>query len=49
MTDHDREPKQKTHPKKGKPVEIPIPNREGFLADLKKVARSRLDKRSPER
>jgi len=43
------EQKQKTRPKKGKPVEIPIPNRAGFLADLKRVARSRLDKRSPER
>lgn len=27
MADEKREPTQKTHPKKGKPVEIPVPKR----------------------
>jgi hypothetical protein len=30
---------QKTQPKKGKPVEIPVPKREDFDRLLKKVAR----------
>lgn len=29
---------QKTQPKKGKPVEIPVPTRAAFLRNLKKVA-----------
>lgn len=31
-------PKQQTQPKKGKPVEIPVPTRAAFLRNLKKVA-----------
>ena len=31
-------PTQLTRPKKGEPVEIPIPSREAFLRDLAKVA-----------
>ena len=27
---HDSEPTQKTQPKKGKPVEIPVPKRSAF-------------------
>jgi hypothetical protein len=40
---HSREPKQKTQPKKegAKPVEIPVPKRGEFFANLKKVARGR--------
>ena len=39
MTDnHEAEPMQKTDPKKGDPVEIPIPTRDAFLRDLEKVA-----------
>jgi hypothetical protein len=30
---------QKTRPKKGKPVEIPIPSRDRVLRDLAKVAK----------
>jgi hypothetical protein len=32
------EPMQKTQPKKGKPIEIPVPKRSVFDAALKKVA-----------
>jgi hypothetical protein len=31
-------PTQMTRPKKGEPVEIPIPTREAFMRDLQKVA-----------
>ena len=31
-------PSQKTTPKKGEPVEIPIPTREAFLRNLETVA-----------
>jgi hypothetical protein len=31
-------PTQFTQPKKGEPVEIPVPTREAFLRDLEKVA-----------
>lgn len=33
-----RQPTQKTQPKKGEPVEIPVPTRDAFLRDLEKVA-----------
>jgi hypothetical protein len=36
--DHDAQPTQKTQPKKGDPVEIPIPTRDAVLRDLMKVA-----------
>jgi hypothetical protein len=39
------QPKQKTRPKKGKPIEIPVPKREDVLRDLVKVARP---KRKPD-
>lgn len=35
------EPKQDTQPKKGKPVEIPVPKRSDVLRDLSKVTRGR--------
>jgi hypothetical protein len=38
MAKDERQPTQQTQPKKGKPVEIPVPKREDFLRDLKKVA-----------
>ena len=34
----DQEPKQKTRPKKGKPIEIPVPKRRDVLRDLDKLA-----------
>jgi hypothetical protein len=41
--EHGREPKQKTQPRKegAKPVEIPVPKRGEFFANLKKVARAK--------
>ncbi len=38
MGDEDKQPTQKTQPKKGKPVEIPIPKRDAVLRDLQKLA-----------
>ena len=38
---NDDEPTQKTHPKKGEPIEIPIPTREEVFRDLGKVAKPR--------
>lgn len=35
------QPKQKTQPKKGKPVEIPVPKRGAFDRLLKRAVRSR--------
>lgn len=35
------EPKQKTKPKKGKPIEIPVPKREDFDRLVKKATRPR--------
>jgi hypothetical protein len=32
--------KQKTKPKKGDPVEIPIPSRRSFIRDLRKVMKA---------
>jgi hypothetical protein len=32
-------PKQKTQPKRGKPAEIPVPQREQVMRDLRKIAR----------
>lgn len=34
---------QKTKPKKGKPLEIPVPTRDEVLSDLEKVAKPRKD------
>lgn len=36
--DQPTQPTQKTQPKKGKPAEIPVPTREEWLRNLKKVA-----------
>jgi len=41
----DDEPTQPTNPKKGPPVEIPIPTREDVLRDLGKVAKPRKKER----
>jgi hypothetical protein len=39
MADDDKqEPTQKTHPKRGKSVEIPIPTRGDVMRDLAKAA-----------
>jgi hypothetical protein len=34
----ERKPKQKTQPKKGKPIEIPIPKREDFDKLVRRAA-----------
>ncbi len=39
MADEKREPTQKTQPKKGKPVEIPVPKRSEFDRLLKRAAK----------
>jgi hypothetical protein len=39
MASPKQEPRQKTRPKKGKPVEIPVPKRKDFDSLLKKAAR----------
>jgi hypothetical protein len=33
------EPTQETEPKKGEPIEIPVPSREDFFANLEQVSR----------
>lgn len=39
MDEHKQStPKQKTQPKKGKPIEIPVPKRKDFDSLLKKAA-----------
>jgi hypothetical protein len=35
---HAQEPTQQTHPKKGKPAEIPVPKVSTFRAAIRKVA-----------
>jgi hypothetical protein len=35
---HAQEPTQKTQPKKGKPIEIPVPKVSTFRAAIRKVA-----------
>ncbi len=37
----DKRPKQKTKPKKGKPVEIPVPKKGDVQRDLLKIAQPR--------
>jgi hypothetical protein len=41
MARERRQPTQKTQPKKGKPIEIPVPKRGDFERLLKKAARKR--------
>lgn len=38
-TKNGKEPTQETVPKRGEPVEIPVPKRHDVLAALRKVAR----------
>ena len=40
MTDHDAEPTQQTQPKKGKPVEIPVPKKGDVMSFLEKTAKT---------
>lgn len=41
MSDRDRdEPTQKTKPKKGEPVEIPVPDRDDVFKMFEKVAKT---------
>jgi len=37
--DEDAQPTQKTQPKKGKPIDIPVPEREDIEALLSKAAK----------
>jgi hypothetical protein len=39
MTEAD-EPTQETQPKKGEPVEIPVPKKDDVMAALRKVAKA---------
>ncbi len=41
MADDKPQPKQKTQPKKGKPVEIPVPKRKEFEDVLSAAAKKR--------
>jgi hypothetical protein len=38
--DHGSQPTQRTQPKKGKPVEIPVPKKRDVLSFLEKVAKT---------
>jgi hypothetical protein len=38
--DHDREPTQQTKPKKGRPIEIPVPKKGDVMDFLEKTART---------
>jgi len=38
--DHDSEPTQRTKPKKGEPIEIPIPKKRDVMDFLEKVAKT---------
>jgi hypothetical protein len=38
MTDHDAEPTQPTQPKKGEPIDIPVPKVSTIRAAIRKVA-----------
>ncbi len=42
--DHDAEPTQKTQPKKGKPIAIPVPEREEIERLLTKAAKGKASK-----
>lgn len=37
--EHDKQPTQKTQPKKGRPIDIPVPKREDIERLLTKAAR----------
>lgn len=40
MTNEPNEDTQKTRPKKGEPVEIPIPDKNQIMSDFEKIATS---------
>ena len=40
MADHDAEPTQQTQPKKGEPIDIPVPKEDEVLGFLEKVAKT---------
>jgi hypothetical protein len=42
---HDAEPTQKTQPKKGEPIEIPVPKRSAFDKLVKKAAKGSATRR----
>ena len=41
------QPKQMTRPKKGEPVEIPVPTRQSFIRNLNKAIRADPEKVEP--
>jgi hypothetical protein len=47
MAPRKQERKQKTRPKKGKPVEIPVPTRQTFIRNLNRAIRADPEKVEP--
>jgi hypothetical protein len=47
MTDDTPKPKQKTQPKTGKPIEIPVPKRGDFDKLVKRAAKPSAARRRP--
>lgn len=47
MSDRKPKPTQKTQPKKGEPVEIPIPKRQTFIRNLNRAIRADPEKVEP--
>jgi hypothetical protein len=48
VSDTDPQPTQWTQPKKGEPVEIPVPTRGAFEAFVRKVAGRRAGRKRPD-
>jgi hypothetical protein len=47
MAGNRDKPIQKTKPKKGEPVEIPVPTRQSFIRNLNRVIRADPEKAEP--
>jgi hypothetical protein len=47
MANKRPEPTQKTQPKKGDPVEIPVPSRQSFIRNLNRAIRADPEKVEP--
>ena len=39
----ERKPTQKTRPKKGEPIDIPVPSKSQIMDDFERIARDRSD------
>ena len=46
---HDSEPTQRTRPKKGEPVTIPVPKKGDVMDFLEKTAKTPVSREKPER